>query len=586
MGRIVVSGGLNENAEPDIGECEEGQNFELYTQTTQFRPRPPLDLKGTATLGGSISGIMQLVTRDDTETTLIFEDDGATPTIYEWDGSTTFTSKRTNNLAIGSKLRDSYWSLDDYIAITDLSKTTPILKWDGTTCSRHFTGLKEGSTVSVTITSASTTATVTESGHGRSSGDIVHIEGANETEYNGEYEITVTGANTYTYTFAGSATTPATGTITADSGTDLYAKYSIVHDGRIWLFNVKTGSDDNPHMMVASAYETPATFSTTIRAEDNVATASDAFYMLSPDLKPINAAFLFQDQIVISTKGGRLFRLAGVDTTDYRWVDFYLGSAAIGTETAVNIGNDAVYMRKGGNIESLRATEQFGDVSADDLSRWIPDTVKDLTDAITIYDQSNQKVFFFVTNKVLVLFKDFLPSGLSPWSVYVTTLDNDFNAVSAKYMLRPGKTTHSVYWGDASGNIYDMNGTGLSGDGGTNSIVTKRKTKLIDSPIGTLVGNIRYRRQGECELTLNFDWSDEYSITSATIPLSGPPASDSPPAYGGSYYYGGDVYYNAGFEFSNKVSTRGFSPSGIGRSFTLEQYIDTTVSFKIDHIEI
>lgn len=65
------------------------------------------------------------------------------------------------------------------------------------------------------VDSAATTVTVTLAAHGYQTGDSVVIAGADQTEYNGTYTITVTGANTFTYTFAGSATTPATGTITA-----------------------------------------------------------------------------------------------------------------------------------------------------------------------------------------------------------------------------------------------------------------------------------------------------------------------------------------------------------------------------------
>lgn len=65
------------------------------------------------------------------------------------------------------------------------------------------------------ITSSSTTATVTTTAnHGLSDGMYVTISGATETEYNGSYQITVTDDDVFTYTFAGSATTPATGTIT------------------------------------------------------------------------------------------------------------------------------------------------------------------------------------------------------------------------------------------------------------------------------------------------------------------------------------------------------------------------------------
>ena len=81
-----------------------------------------------------------------------------------------------------------------------------------------------GSTV--TITRASTTATVTHTAHGRVTGEKVRISGANEGEYNGVFTITVSDANTYTYTVSGSPATPATGTITSyrvilDAATDV-----------------------------------------------------------------------------------------------------------------------------------------------------------------------------------------------------------------------------------------------------------------------------------------------------------------------------------------------------------------------------
>lgn len=67
---------------------------------------------------------------------------------------------------------------------------------------------------SVSITSASTTATVTHTTHGLSTNDWVKIEGVTNGEaYNGSKQITVTDANTYTYTIASGQTSPATGTI-------------------------------------------------------------------------------------------------------------------------------------------------------------------------------------------------------------------------------------------------------------------------------------------------------------------------------------------------------------------------------------
>lgn len=71
--------------------------------------------------------------------------------------------------------------------------------------------------VSITITAATTTATVTHTAHGYTTGRYVNVKGAVETDYNGYFQITVTGVDTYTYTMGGSPTSPATGTITGRS---------------------------------------------------------------------------------------------------------------------------------------------------------------------------------------------------------------------------------------------------------------------------------------------------------------------------------------------------------------------------------
>lgn len=68
---------------------------------------------------------------------------------------------------------------------------------------------------SVTITRSGSTATVSHTAHGIADGKYVWISGADQEEYNGVHQITVTGANSYTYTVTGTPATPATGTIIA-----------------------------------------------------------------------------------------------------------------------------------------------------------------------------------------------------------------------------------------------------------------------------------------------------------------------------------------------------------------------------------
>lgn len=71
------------------------------------------------------------------------------------------------------------------------------------------------------LTSAGGTATATTAApHGYATGDFVTIAGADQAAYNGEVQVTVTGASTFTYPVAGGPVTPATGTITATFTSD------------------------------------------------------------------------------------------------------------------------------------------------------------------------------------------------------------------------------------------------------------------------------------------------------------------------------------------------------------------------------
>lgn len=383
------------------------------------------------------------------------------------------------------------------------------------------------------------------------------------------------------------------GNLTTGLGGTLYAKYGIVHKNRVWLFNITEGSTSLPHVILGSALEDPESYNSSTRAGDSsFSTGNEAFFLVVPDLRAINGVCVFRDQLIISTEEGRLFKLTGSDSTDFAFSEFYAGSAAVGDESMANIGNDAAYMRAGGNIESLIATDTFGDVATDDLSRFIPTSVSGLTDSITVYDQTNQKVLFFVSGKILVLFKDLLPSQKSPWSVYKTQHGSGFNTSAAKYMRRPGTDEFTVYFGGSAGQIYDLNGQGI-GDGGDTSILTRRKTRYIDAETAQidlkrhiLRGRVQYRRQNEVNLDLTFDWGEEYNESNCTILLKGVPDNDEGVYFGGTIYFSGQIYFNQGFEFANKVSTQGYSPVGKGPGFFLTVGVESTKTFLVDHVEI
>lgn len=517
--RLYFGGGLNESQVPSLEEAATGSyNFDLAKDSYKLVPRAPFDLKGTAPNAANINGLLQLVKRDNTETTLV----QAGNTIYRWDGSSTFTSAGTISSS-SAQLRDTYWSLGDYLVITDIQKACPVSKWDGTTFSTLSTGL----------------------------------------------------------------------------GSTLYAKYGIVHQGRVWLFNVTTSSD-TPHLMVASAFENPQSYDTTQRAVTGTfSTGLEAFYMLSPDLRPINGAVkTISGDLVISTVEGALFVLSGTSASTYKWDNFYPRSNAVGNESMVATGNDVMYMRNGGNIESLAATQKYGDVEADDLSRWIQNTVKADwgSTVISVYDQTNQKVLFFLYGKILVFFKDIFYEGalsgdgtkkkLSPWSVY-KILGTTIGTSAARFMRRPGTTNYSVYFGFGSGRVYDLNGTGPSGDGGTTNIPVVRITRPIEAKDGIdlrrhiLRGVAQYRRVNTLNLNASFDFGDEYSTSLATIPLKGekylliPVQSDSyattPDSANNSI--SGDLDIQVLLAADNWKARAGYIVNKNSNSFTMSYYL-------------
>lgn len=525
---LTFPAGLNENQTPDIGEASAGYNFELGARQSKLIPRDAFDLKGTAPNGQSVNGIAQLIKRSTgAQTTLI----AAGTVVYNWNG-TTFTSVGT--ITNGAKPRDLYWSLGDYIIMTDVSSTTAnvVTMWDGTTFQTMPTGL----------------------------------------------------AGTFS------------------------AKYAVVFNSRVWFFNITSAGVNTPHMIVVSAFENPQNLNIANRGGPTnlggttFATGLEAFYLLVPDLKAINGVSVFQNVLIISTKDGQLFKLTGTSAADYQFTSFYTGSAAVGTECMVNIGNDVAYIRKGGNINLMRSVQAFGDVKSNDIARWIPNTTKDITDSIAVYDQTKQKIHFFNGGKVLVLFKDILygaetdsaiNQGLSPWSIYKTDHPSQFNTSAARYMQLPGTTTYSVLFGDALGNIFDLNGTG-SLDGGLYGVQLSRTSRVIDESIlnpfpwneEVLLGKVQYRRLSTTTLNISFQWTDEYNTSIVSIPLKGPIAGNVGAVYNKSSYYGGGAYYSQGFQFANVLSHQNFSPTGKGSGFYITLGNQGTAQWQVDQVTL
>lgn len=111
---------------------------------------------------------------------------------------------------------------------------------------------------SVSVSVSGTVATVTHTGHGLSSNDKVRIRGLDQPGYNGIKTITVTGANTYTYTVVndGTATGSATSTFVVlagltDSNGEISGTYSYLTNQPV-IGKARLNSGAGPYYVTAN----------------------------------------------------------------------------------------------------------------------------------------------------------------------------------------------------------------------------------------------------------------------------------------------------------------------------------------------
>lgn len=375
-------------------------------------------------------------------------------------------------------------------------------------------------------------------------------------------------------------------------GSNLFAKYGLVADNRNWLANITEGTTALSNVILASAFEDQTDYDTAARGgvAGNFTTGNEAFFLVTPNLKPINGFIRFQNTTIVSTEGGVMYRLVGDDATNYRFEDFYAGSAAEGDDSFVDAGDDVYYLRRGGVVESLRSTDRFGDVGTDDISITVPTEFEDQTNTKIVYDERNKKIHFFLPAKVMVLYKNLLNQEASPWSKYKTQHPSQFNTDAAKFQEYPEQINRdfSVFFGDDSGNVFDLNGSGVAGDAGAFEVVTNRKLPLIvregsgyENVVG---GRVFYRRQGQVDLNMEFEWGDEKNTTDLTVPLKGVAAvAAAGNYYSAGRYYSDGQYYGEGAAAGSPVS-QGFSAIGKGTSVFVTLGITTVEEFEIDFI--
>lgn len=121
--------------------------------------------------------------------------------------NTTVGTSKTTLFNVPSYLNETYQTRNLYthFASQDASDSGTI------TVEGHTVG--DDVSVSTLTQSAGLATCTTGSAHGYSTGDWVYVRGANQTEYNGVVQITVTSTTVFTFSVDSGATSPATGTI-------------------------------------------------------------------------------------------------------------------------------------------------------------------------------------------------------------------------------------------------------------------------------------------------------------------------------------------------------------------------------------
>ncbi len=364
-----------------------------------------------------------------------------------------------------------------------------------------------------------------------------------------------------------------------------WAKYCRVLNETAIYANVKDGSGPLPHMMIGSATSAYTKIST-VNVPSNSIGTGDPYFLLSPDLKPINGALFSYLGAMISTQSGGIYNLNGTSAQNWAFQDFYANSGAVGFESVSQIGNDIIY-GKPGRIESVRDTNTFGNSQMADLTAIVSDQIASDNAWTIVFNSRTRKAYAFPTgvSEVWVLDAAIRDAAqLSPWMRWRTTHALAFKPTFVASMLDPADGLEYIFMGDGSGNIYRMEGTGANGDGGANSIDLQFLTKLVsarlDSKAYDVEGYAKFTQQTTAStLTLTFQYQGENIFNEAlTTTLPAAPANNY---WGGGAYWGGAFYWGS---LAGKLTRNRFSIPGHANEFQLLVEVNGTGAVSINEI--
>lgn len=377
---------------------------------------------------------------------------------------------------------------------------------------------------------------------------------------------------------------------------DFIAKYCFVADERAFFGNVISNSVATPHMLVGSERSDYLTLSISDRPSSSLA-EDDPFFLLTPDLRPINGLVEAFQRIVISSLRGSIWILTGGSSKDFAIAELYPRSGAVADESMAYIGNDILYGRQG-RIESILATEKFADVQTDDITVPIKDKIGSFKTWRTIYNSRVQRVYLFPDseNEVWVYHKDLADPrpetvkladsarNLSPWSKWVTQHQSNFAPTVALNMLDPNDGLEYVFTGDANGNLYKLEGTVNQGDANSAAIISERLSALFRMPANAqafdIEGWINYRKDRAATVEMTFEAAGR-SVFNEKLNIT-IPAVTNRPTYGGTTYYGGSDYY--GVPFAGRITRQEFGSPGRMDAIQIRLRVESSEAFEIQEV--
>lgn len=366
-----------------------------------------------------------------------------------------------------------------------------------------------------------------------------------------------------------------------------HAKYIGITDERVLYCGIKDGSTTYGHMMVGSERSDYAEISVSDRPSSSLGDA-DPFFLLTPDLRKLNGFVEAFGTRILSTEKGRIFQLTGDSAKDFAIKEFYPGSYASGDESLAYIGTDIIYGRQG-RLESLRDTDRFGDSAADDLTKAVLDQVKTYTGWTTVYNSRLNRVYLFPAGGSEVWVFDTVSretQNRSPWMRWRTNDAFAFNPTMVMSMLDPLDGLEYIFMGDDSGNLYRLEGTGASGDGGATSIESQWVSKMFPLPLDAkafnVEGYVKYRKSSTAqEIGIQLQFAGENVFDSDVIVDI--PSATADVYYKNGNYYGSSEYY--GTAFLDRLVRQKFQiPGGDANEFQVKVTNNSNSTFTINEI--